>query len=139
MEEESPLGRPRPVGRATEGPGHHGWGWGDGNSSSGGAASPFQAKDTAIPNRLLKHGQHVDLIHHHVQLMPGRMGGSRWQGGESLVYRPEAPSPGGWGGSESEIQRSQVQPGLPNLFYPGTIWTFDYIFQTHRKPHTQSR
>lgn len=39
--------------------------------------SPFQAQDTAVPSRLLKHGQHVDLVHHHVQLMPG---GQVWGG-----------------------------------------------------------
>lgn len=33
-------------------------------------ASPFQAQDTAVPKRLFKHGQHVNFIHDHMQLVP---------------------------------------------------------------------
>lgn len=43
----------------------------------GRAASPFQAQDAAVGRRLLEHGQHIDLIHHHVQLMPGGAGPGR--------------------------------------------------------------
>lgn len=40
-------------------------------------------------------------------------------------------------GSDCETQRTLSSPGLSNLFHPGTT-CFAPIFQTHRKPHTQS-
>ena len=71
-------------------------GWGRAERVS----SPFQAQDTAVPSGLLKHGQHVDLVHHHVQLMPG----GQVRAGRELGLLVKCARPG-WDGSESEIQK----------------------------------
>lgn len=73
-------------------------GLGVGKVGCGRAASPFQAQDAAVGHRLLEHGQHVDLIHHHVQLVPGGVG----PGGDGLVCS-QVVSPPGWGSNDSEI------------------------------------